>query len=65
MEKTIIPNHKPQAYARGVQRKNDCQLKYFVIKGSTLEVRRRTVTEPIAMTFATRIPHSIKVLVLW
>ena len=39
----------------------DYQLKYFVVKGSTLEACRRTVTQPIAMIFATRILHSIKV----
>ena len=43
---------------------NDYQLKYFVVKGSTLEACRRTVTQRIAMIFATRILHSIKVLVL-
>ena len=44
--------------------KNDCQLKYFAVKGSTLEACRRTVTQPIVMIFATRILHNIKVLVL-
>ena len=45
MRKTSIPNklnNKLQAHARGVQRKrrklkNDCQLKYFVVKGSPVE----------------------------
>ena len=63
-EKTI-PNHKPQGHARGVRRKfrkNDYQLKYFTVKGSTWEAC--TVTQPIAMIFATQILHSIKVLVL-
>ena len=74
MRKTSIPNklnHKLQAHARGVQRKQrrklkkyDCQLKYFAVKRSTLEACRRTVTQRIAMIFATRILHSIKVLVL-
>ena len=45
-------------------KKNDCQLKYFAIKRSTLEACRRMVTQRIAMIFATRILHSIKVLVL-
>ena len=45
-------------------KKNNCQLKYFEVKGLTLEACRRTVTQPIAMIFATRILHSIKVLVL-
>ena len=46
--------------------KNDCQLKYFAVKGSNLEACRitLTVTQPIAMIFATKILHSIKVLVL-
>ena len=60
-------NHKPQGHARGVRRKflkNHCQLKYFAVKGSTWEACRRTVTQPIAMIFATRILHSIRVLVL-
>ena len=45
-------------------KKNDCRLKYFAVKRSTLEACRRTVTQRIAMIFATRILHSIKVLVL-
>ena len=71
MRKTSIPNklnHKPQAHARvcdeNEEKKNDCQLKYFAVKRSTLEACRRTVTQRIAMIFATRILHSIKVLVL-
>ena len=71
MRKTSIPNklnHKPQAHARVCDenegKKNDCQLKYFAVKRSTLEACRRTVTQRIAMIFATRILHSIKVLVL-
>ena len=43
---------------------NDYRLKYFAVKGSTLEACRRTVTQPIAMIFTTQILHSIKVLVL-
>ena len=72
MRKTSIPNklnHKPQAHARVCdeneeEKKNDCQLKYFAVKRSTLEACRRTVTQQIAMIFATRILRSIKVLVL-
>ena len=72
MRKTSIPNklnHEPQAHARVCDeneenKKNDCQLKYFAVKRSTLEACRRTVTQRIAMIFATRILHSIKVLVL-
>ena len=45
-------------------KKNDCQSKYFAVKRSTLEACRRTVTQRIAMIFATWILHSIKVLVL-
>ena len=67
--KASIPiklNHKPQAHARGVRikKKNDCQLKYFTVKESTLEACRRKVTQSIAMIFATWILHNIKVLLL-
>ena len=73
MRKTSIPNklatnRKPML---GVcdeneeeEKKNDCRLKYFAVKRSTLEACTRTVTQRIAMIFATRILHSIKVLVL-
>ena len=75
MRKTNIPNklnHKPQARARVCdeneeeedEKKNDCRLKYFAVKRSTLEACRRTETQRIAIIFATRILHSIKVLVL-
>ena len=78
MRKTNISNklnRKPQAHARVCEEneeeneeenkeKKDCRLKYFTVKGSTLEACRRTVTQPIVMIFATRILHSIKVLVL-
>ena len=76
MRKTNIPNklnHKPQAHARVCDENqeeeeekkiNDCRLKYFAVKRSTLEACTRTVTQRIAMIFATRILHSIKVLVL-
>ena len=75
MRKTNIPNklnHKPQAHARVCdeneeeedEKKNDCRLKYFAVKRSTLEACRKTETQRIAMIFATRILHSIKVLVL-
>ena len=43
-------------------KKIDCQLKYFAIKGLTLEACRRTVTQPIAMIFTTQILHNIKVI---
>ena len=53
MRKTNIPNklnHKPQAHARVCdeneeeedEKKNDCRLKYFAVKRSTLEACRRT-----------------------
>ena len=74
MRKTNIPNklnHKPQAHARvcdeneeDEKKKNHCRLKYFAVKRSTLEACRRTETQRIAMILATRILHSIKVLVL-
>ena len=74
MRKTNIPNklnHKPQAHARVCDENeeeekkiNDCRLKYFAVKRSTLEACRRTETQRIAMIFATWILHSIKVLVL-
>ena len=73
MRKTSIPNklnHKPQPMLGACEeneeenKKNDCQLKYFAVKGLTLEACRRTVTQRIAMIFATWILHSIKVLVL-
>ena len=72
MRKTIIPNklnHKLQRVCeenkeKELEEKNDSPLKYFVVEGSTLEACRRTVTQPIAMIFATRILHNIKVLVL-
>ena len=46
------------------ENKKDCQLKYFAVKRLTLEASGRTVTQRIAMIFATRILHSIKVLIL-
>ena len=48
------------------EEKNDSQLKCFAVKGSTLEacIEEHAVTQSIAMIFATRIVHSIKVLVL-
>ena len=73
MRKTSIPNklnHKPQAHARvcdeNEEKKKEKRLpvKNFAVKISTLEACRRTVTQRIAMIFATRILHSIKVLVL-
>ena len=57
-------NHKLMLGVCEEIKKNDCQLKYFAVKGSTLEACRRTVIQPIAMIFATWILHSIKVLVL-
>ena len=45
-------------------KKNGSQLKYFAVKRSNLEACRRTVTQQIAMIYATQILHSIKVLVL-
>ena len=70
MRKTSIPNKLNRKPMLGVcdeneeNKKNDCRLKYFVVKRSTLEACRRIVTQRIAMIFATQILHSIKVLVL-
>ena len=71
MRKTSIPNklnHKPQAHARvcdgNEEEKKRLPVKNFAVKRSTLEACTRTVTQRIAMIFATRILHSIKVLVL-
>ena len=36
-------------------KKNDCQLKYFVVKGSTLEACKRTMTQLIMIIFTTPI----------
>ena len=67
MSKTIIQNklyHKLQAHARmcekNVEENKDCRVKYFMVKGSTLEGCRRTVTIPIQAKFTTRIIHKHK-----
>ena len=53
MEKTTMPNklnHKPQPHAREckeneeIKEKNNCQIKYFAVKGLILEACTRTVT---------------------
>ena len=75
MRKTSIQNklsHKPQAHARvceenkekELEEKNNCPLKYFVVKGSTIEGCRRTEIPPIHLKIATKIVHNIKVLVI-
>ena len=70
-EKTNISNklnHKPQAHARVCEEnkeKNDCRLKYFVVKGSTLEACRRTVKPGIPPIFTRRTVQNIKVLILY
>ena len=72
MGKTSIPNklnHKPQAHARVCEKnileeKNDLPLKYFAVKGSTMEGCRRTETPLIHLKIAIKILHNIKVLVL-
>ena len=55
-------NHKPQAHARvckenkkekELEVKNDCPLKTFAVKGSTLESCRSTVLLPIELNFTT------------
>ena len=47
-----------------LEEKSNCPLKYFVVEGLTLESCRRTVTLLIEVNCATRIIHSIKVLVV-
>ena len=74
MRKTNISNklnHKPQADARVCEEnaeenkeKNDCRLKYFAVKGSTLETCRRTVKPGIQPIFTGRTVQNIKVLIL-
>ena len=72
MRKTSIRNklhHKPQGVCeenkeKELQEKNNCPLKYFVVKGSTMEGCRRTETPPIHLKIATEIVHNIKVLVI-
>ena len=73
MGKTSIPNklnHKSQAHARVCKEnaeentKNDCRLKYSVVKGSTLE-KCRKVTPGIQLIFTGRTVQSIKVLVVY
>ena len=72
MRKTSVLNklnHKPQGVCeenkeKSIRRKKRLPVKNFAVKRSTLEACRRTVTQPIAMIFVTRILHSIKVLVL-
>ena len=71
MGKTSISNklnHKPQAHA-GVCEENEegnkkrLRLKYFTVKGLTLEGCRRTVTRPIQVKLTTRIIHNLNVIV--
>ena len=40
--------------------KNDCQLKCFAVKQSTLEGCRRAVTQPFRMKLTTKVIHNIK-----
>ena len=74
MRKTNISNklnHKLQAHARVCEEnaeenkeKNHCRLKYFVVKGSTLEACWRTVKPGIQPIFTRRTVQNIKVLIL-
>ena len=64
-------NHKLQVHARVCEEnaeenkeKNDCRLKYFAVKGSTLEACRRTVKPGIQPIFTRRTVQNIKVLIL-
>ena len=62
--------HKPQAHSRGQRvreenkleelEKNDCQLKHFAVKQSSLEGCKREVTRPFRMKLATKVIHNIK-----
>ena len=77
MRKTIISNkliHKPQGMQgcakkiikkKRIIRKNNCPLKYFTVKGSTLEDCRRTMTIQIQPIFITWTDYTIKVIVLY
>ena len=66
-------NHKPQAMQRvceenkekELEEKNDCPLKYFAVKGTTLEGHRRTATLRIQLIFITTTLYTIKVIVLY
>ena len=40
--------------------KNDCQLKYFVVKQLTSEGCRRAVIQPFWMKLSTKVVHNIK-----
>ena len=73
MRKTSVLNnlnHKLQGVCKEnkkekrIRRKKPLSVKNFAVKRLTLEACRRTVTQPIAMIFATQILHSIKVLVI-
>ena len=74
MRKTNISNklnHKSQAHARVCEEnaeenkeKNNCRLKYFAVKGLTLEACRRTVKPEIQPLFTRRTIQNIKVLIL-
>ena len=70
MRKIIIPNklhHKPQAMQgcvkkiKRIRRKNDCSclLKYFAVKGLTLEGCRRTLKIKIQSIIITRIIFNV------
>ena len=70
--KQVYQKIKPQAHARVCEdnaeenkEKNDCRLKYFAVKGSTLEACRRTAMPGIQLIFTRRNVQSIKVLVIY
>ena len=46
-----------------LEEKNDSPIKYFAIKGLTLEACRRIVLQPIQVKLTMRIIQNIKVLV--
>ena len=43
-----------------LEEKNNCQLKHFAVKQSTLEGCRRAVTQSFQMKLATKVVHNIK-----
>ena len=48
-----------------LEEKNNCQLKFFAVKGTTLQGHKRTATVRIQLIFGTTIHYTIKVIVLY
>ena len=55
----VCEEHKKE---KELEEKNNCLLKYFAVKGSTLEACRRTATMQIQLIFSTTILYTIKVI---